>query len=71
VQAPGGVDDHHVGAAGAGGGDRVEGDRAGVAALLGADQFGARPVRPLGELLGSGGAVGVCGSKDDRKPKFL
>ena len=33
VQAPGGVDDHHVGAALAAAGDRVEGDRAGVGAL--------------------------------------
>ena len=32
VQAPGGVDDHHVGAARLGGGERVEDDRAGVAA---------------------------------------
>ena len=56
MEAAGGVDDDDVGAAGAGGGDRVEDDGAGIGAFLAANQFGAGAPRPLGQLLGGGGA---------------
>ena len=67
VEAAGGVDDDDVGAAGAGGVDRVVGDRAGVGALFAADQLGAGALGPRFELLGGGGAVGVGGGEDDAR----
>ena len=45
VEAAGGVDDDDVGAAGAGGGDRVEGDRAGVGPVLASGSGRRRPAR--------------------------
>ena len=46
VQAPGGVDDHHVGAALAAAGDRVEGDRARIGALRALDERRRPRARP-------------------------
>ena len=43
----------------------------GSAPGLGADQLGAGPLGPLGELLGGGGAVGVGGGEDDREAELL
>ena len=46
VQAAGGVDDDHVGAALAAAGDRVEGDRAGIGALGALDDVDAGALAP-------------------------
>ena len=71
VEAPGGVADHHVGAAGLGRGDRVEGDRARVAPLGAADDLGAGAIRPLGELVDGRGSVGVRGGDDHVEAELL
>ena len=65
VQAPGGVDDHDVGAALAPAGDGVEGDRAGVGALGALDDVDARALAPALELLDRGGAERVGGADHD------
>ena len=59
VQPAGRVHDDHVSIARLCGSDRVERDRGGVAAALGADEVRVRALRPDLELLLGGGAKGV------------
>ena len=63
VQAAGGVDDDHVGAARFGGGQRVEDDGGGIGAGFLLDHFDAVALRPDFELLDGGGAKGVGGAE--------
>ena len=65
VQAPRGVDDHHVVAAGASGLDGVVGHRSWVGPRLAPNQLGPGALRPGLELLGRGGAEGVRGDHQD------
>src|SRR3954447_15680560 len=66
VQAPGRVDDDHVGADLAAAGDRVEGDRARVGVLPALHEGHVRAPGPLLELLDGGGPEGVRRADHDR-----
>ena len=71
VQAPGGVDDHDVGALLAPAADRLERDRAGVALGRARDDLAAGAPRPLLELLDGGGAERVGGAEHDAQALVL
>src|SRR5665647_105160 len=71
VQAAGSVDEHHVGAARAGGGDAVEDDGCGVAALVLLHDPAADPPGPHGKLLHRGGPEGVAGHHERGLPHLL
>src|SRR3954453_14577331 len=66
VQAPGGVDDDHVGAPLPALADRLERDRPGVRALGAGDDLAAGALRPAGELLDRRGAERVGRAEHDR-----
>ena len=68
MQPPRGVDQHEVDASRAGSLDGIEGDRAGIAALLTADHVDAEPVTPHRELVGRGGAERVRRREQHRVP---
>ena len=63
VEATGGVDEYEIGAAPARGVHRVEDDRAGVGALLAADEVDADALGPRPELLGRRGPERVGGGR--------
>ncbi len=64
VEAAGGIDEHEVGLAGFGGGERVEKGGGRIAALLGLDKVDAGALRPDFELFDGGGAEGVGGAQE-------
>ena len=64
VQAPGGVDQQHIGLVRRRLGQRVEGQAGGVAVRLAGDHLGARALPPDLELLHRRGAEGVAGGHD-------
>ncbi len=68
VQPTGGVGHHEVDVTGGGPLDPVEDHRTRVAALGAADDLGARPFGPCGELFGGGGTERVAGGEQHRAP---
>src|SRR5580658_9032036 len=64
VEASGGIHDHDIGVASAGGGERVENHRGRVGARFLFDHFDAGATRPDFELFDGGGTEGVGGAED-------
>ena len=63
MQAPGAIDQQHVGAAGAGFGEGVEGEAGGVGFVAAGDDVAAGALAPDLELFDGGGAEGVAGDE--------
>ena len=71
MEPAGRVADHHVRLPCLGGGDGVEGNGSGVAALRPANDLRPGPVGPLRKLVDGRGAVGIGGGDDDIQTKLL